>query len=228
MSGIGIDKNDPSYPGTRLYGRWFLPFYDAILYSCNSRVFWRCPKQKIVARYNCHISGRHLDVGVGSGSVLDQTQFPTSEPEITLLDVNAVCLGAAARRLQRYSPRVIQGDALDPWPVPDDYFSSVSINHLLHCLPGSMLDKAGVIDEASRALSPGGTVFGATILGDPALHTFLSQRVLRAANRKGALSNEDDRASDLKELLSRSLKDVNLEISGSVALFSARKGSGQL
>ena len=56
----------PAWPGAALYSRRKLRFYDVML-AFNDRVFWRCPRSRLVELYDKCVSARHLDIG-GSGS----------------------------------------------------------------------------------------------------------------------------------------------------------------
>ncbi len=105
----------------------------------------------------------HLDVGVGTGYLLDHAQFPVAHPEITLLDTNPACLNMASRRIARHAPRVVQANVLDPLPAIEP-FSSVGLCHLLHCVPGDIPAKAVVFDNMKAVMSPGARIFGATIV----------------------------------------------------------------
>jgi ubiquinone/menaquinone biosynthesis C-methylase UbiE len=88
--------------------RRFLGMYDAVVLGYNSRVFWRCPMAWLVALYDKDVSGRHLDIGVGTGRLLDDCSFPVKAPSITLMDLNRDPLEVAAARLERYAPELHQ------------------------------------------------------------------------------------------------------------------------
>ena len=213
---------DPAIAGQAIYSRRFLAFYDALIYGFNSPVLWRCDKARMVALYDEHVSGRHLDVGVGSGALLDACRFPVAAPEITLLDMNENSLAVTAARLGRYRPRTVQGNALEPWPLEPASFDSVALSHIVHCLPGAMADKAPAFEHARDALAPGGTVFGATILGRGVELSPLARAALAASNRRGVLSNLEDDPAALDAILGRTFGDHDLRIRGAVALFAAR------
>ncbi len=155
-----IEKTDPAYAGQALYTRRFLRVYDAVIYGFNSPVMWRCPKARMIELYDAHVSGRHLDIGVGTGRLLNECRFPAATPQITLMDLNPNSLDAAARRLTRYAPRTHQANALDPWGLPQGSFDSVAICHVLHCLPGAIPEKAIVFEHARSALAAGACCLG--------------------------------------------------------------------
>jgi SAM-dependent methyltransferase len=217
-----VDRADPAYRGQAIYRRGFLALYDAIVYGFNAPVLWRCPKSRFVGHYDANVSGRHLDVGVATGRLLAECRFPAPAPEITLMDLNQNSLATAAARLAHYAPRTHQANALEPWGLESGAYDSVAMTNILHCMPGAIPAKAVAFEQARAVLAPGGTFFGATILGLDADQTWLSRRALTFNNRKGVLSNLDDNAADLDAALAATFGSHDLEVVGAVALFSAR------
>jgi hypothetical protein len=116
----------------------------------------------------------------------------------------------------------VEADVLKPLPV-DGPFGSAAMNMVIHCLPGPLTRKALAIQNIAAVLSPTGTLFGATILGRSGDHSWLGHRVLTAFNRRGAFDNLDDTEDGLREILSASFDEVDLETVGSAAIFSARR-----
>jgi hypothetical protein len=216
-----VPKSDPAYRGQAIYSRLILPAYDAVVYGFNSPYLWRCPLPRLVAHYDKHLSGRHLDVGGASGRVLDEATFPTEAPELTLMDLNPNSLRTASARLARYRPRTHQANVLEPWDLPTTY-DSIALTHILHCLPGSIPDKRPAFEAARAALAPGGTFFGATILGPTADHNRLGRATVNLNNRLGVMSNEHDTPEALDAELRRHFPSYEVDIVGTVALFSAR------
>ncbi|MET9397962.1 class I SAM-dependent methyltransferase [Kitasatospora sp. NPDC002965] len=212
------------HAGQALYTRSFLRIYDTLVYRVNSPLTWRCPKERLVALYDRHVSGNHLDVGVASGVLLDECRFPVPAPDLTLMDLNPSSLAAADRRLRRYRPRLHRADVLRPWGLPHGSVDSVGMCHLLHCLPGTLADKAVVLEHARRVLKPGGTLFGATIPGSGVDHNRSARLQLGLANRHGIMSNRLDRPEDLDAALAAVFPEHEVVVTGSVALFWARTG----
>jgi 2-polyprenyl-3-methyl-5-hydroxy-6-metoxy-1,4-benzoquinol methylase len=176
----------------------------------------------MLAHYDAHVSVRHLDVGVGTGWFLDQCRFP-AEPQITLLDLNDNSLRATARRIQRYNPRTLKGNVLEPVDLGGARFDSVAMNFLLHCVPGPIEEKAATaIGNLRTHLDPGGVIFGSTILGRGVDHNAIGRTLQRVYNKKGIFSNLEDDAAGLQRALARAAADVEVNVVGVVALFSAR------
>ena len=217
-----IDEAHPAYPGQAIYTRRFLAVYDAVVYGFNSPVLWRCPKGELIRLYDANASARHLDIGVGTGRLLDECRFPDPAPEITLMDLNPNSLDAAARRLARYAPRTHQANVLEPWGLPEASYDSVAMCHLLHCLPGAIPAKAVVFEHARAVLAPGGVLFGVTLLNEGVEQTWLSRRAIAAGNRRGVMSSLDDRLKDLEAALDRAFGAHEVRVVGSAALFAAR------
>lgn len=218
----GVDKSDPAHAGQAVFGRAFLHLYDAVVYGFNSPVLWRCPKRRLLAHYDAHVSARHLDVGVASGRLLDECAFP-AQPQLTLMDLNPNSLEFATRTLRRYQPRTVLGNALEPWSLAPGGYDSVAMCHILHCLPGDMAAKSVAFEHAHAALAPGGVLFGATILGRGVRLSPLARRVIAANNRWGVLSNRDDGPADLDAALTATFPSHELRIVGAVGLFAAWK-----
>jgi ubiquinone/menaquinone biosynthesis C-methylase UbiE len=217
----GVERGHPAYAGQAVYTRRFLGVYDAVVLGFNSRVFWRCPMARLVELYNKHVSGRHLDIGVGTGRLLDDCSFPVKPPSITLMDLNRDPLEVAAARLERYAPELHQANVLERWDLPPGSFDSVAMSLLLHCLPGRMPDKTVVFEHARTALAPRGVLFGATVLADGVHHTPLSRLAMTALNRREDFSNLNDTLDDLDAGLTRTFESHEIQVQGAVAIFAA-------
>lgn len=84
------------------------------------------------------------------------------------------------------------------------------------------MQKTAVIDHLRPLLAPGARVFGATIVSDPELHNPAGKVVMAAFNRVGIFSNTGDSAARLAEGLEQHLDDLDVAMTGPVALFSGR------
>lgn len=217
-----VDRDDPAHAGQAVYSRSFLSVYDALVYGFNSPVLWRCPKSRIVAHYDANVSARHLDIGVGTGTLLDACRFPVAAPEITLMDLNPNSLAAASHRLARYSPRTHRANVLEDWHLEPGTYESVALTHILHCLPGTMAEKGVAFEHARRALAPGGTLFGATILAKDVHLSPLARAATGLSNRRGILHNWDDGPAELDAALASAFAERTVRVHGTVALFTAR------
>lgn len=206
--------------GAAVYNRATLLAYDLWVLGVSNRFAWECPTAALLEHFSRHASGRHLDIGVGTGYLPRHGRFPVARPEIVLADLNPASLAAAARRISHLQPRTHQVDVLKPFVLPEAPFASVSMNYLLHCLPGTLADKAPAVRHAATQLRPGGTLSGATILGDGAGHNRFGRLLMGAYNARGIFSNRDDSVAALRAILEPELREVEVQVVGKVALFS--------
>jgi SAM-dependent methyltransferase len=210
--------------GQAIYSPVVLAAYDTLVLGFSNRYVWRCPSATMLARYDELAGPRHLDAGVGTGWFLDKCRWRARRPEITLLDLNDNSLRTAARRIERYEPRLVHANVLEPVDLGEVDFDSIGLNYLLHCLPGTLETKAAaVVRNLAGRLKPGGVLFGSTILGRGVGHNALGRTLMRLYNRKGIFANLDDDPRGLERGLAAELGSVELEIVGAVALFTARR-----
>jgi 2-polyprenyl-3-methyl-5-hydroxy-6-metoxy-1,4-benzoquinol methylase len=171
--------------------------------------------------YNKYVTANHLDIGVGTGYFLDKCDFPSPNPRLALMDLNANSLRFASRRLARYHPEVYQRNALEPFNMDTAPFDSIGMMNLLHCLPGNMNTKGIVFENAKSLLSPGGVVFGSTILYEGVKRNGLATVILKINNRKGFMTNMEDSIEVLKQKLEYYFAKNSVKVVGCEALFCA-------
>jgi SAM-dependent methyltransferase len=215
-----LDKVDA---GQAVYSRLVLRTYDWFVLRLSNRLLWRCPTAELRRLYDRNVSDHHLDIGVGTGYFLDKAKWPVAMPSVTLLDLNPNCLKVAARRIRRFAPQAVLANVLAPLPsLPR--FNSVGLCYLLHCLPGTIAEKAVVFDHLRHSLMSGARVFGATIVQGDAPRSAAAQAVMTVYNKKGIFSNARDTIQDLAAELGTRFCDVTVDRKGTVALFQARAG----
>jgi SAM-dependent methyltransferase len=218
-----VDRDDPAHAGQAVYSRGFLSVYDAFVYGFNHPVLWRCSKARLVEHYDEHLSARHLDIGVATGALLDAATFPVAAPEVTLMDLNPNSLATAAARIARYEPRTHQANVLEDWRLEPGTYGSVAMTNLLHCLPGPMSAKGVAFEHAHRALTPGGTLFGVTILGKDVEMNSPARAMIALSNRRGILDNRTDGPAELDAALAAVFPRREIRIRGLLALFTGRR-----
>ena len=214
-----MDRSDPAYDGQREYTPLFLRIYDPVILGVLARVVWRCPASRLLDGYRRHTGRRHLDVGPGTGYFLDRAGLPDGTA-VTLLDPNGNVLDHASRRLRELDVTTIEADVLKPLPV-DGPFDSAALNGVLHCLPGPLPSKAAAVANVARVLAPEGVLFGCSILGRSARHTWLGRRILEANNRRGTFDNLSDTEEGIRAILEDSFERVEIETVGAMAIFTA-------
>ncbi|PWY95176.1 hypothetical protein BO94DRAFT_531085 [Aspergillus sclerotioniger CBS 115572] len=217
--------NEANYPA------FFLFVYDAWVLHTVTPLVWRCStKEVLLPLYQRNVDRHHCDIGCGSGYYLVHNTY-TPESTITLLDIEPAPLSSTTTRLHQSHPTLPvhahQHDILSPSPIPpppppSSLYDSISLTYLLHTLPASTATKASVFEKLKPAIAPSGVIFGATILGRGAWHSFLGRGFLRWLNWKW-LDNYDDRPEVFVDALRENFKDVKCEIVGSVLIFEARE-----
>ena len=182
------------------------------------------PVSPLVERYRQHIRGRHLDVGPGTGYFIDRSGLPAGN-SVTLLDPNENVLAYAARRLRRYDLTTVQADVLKPLPV-DGQFESAALSLVIHCLPGPRARKAQAIANVTAVLAP----TGRALRGDgPRAGRTPDEAVADGVARlqpPWSLRQPRRLEEGLRDMLLASFERVELEVIGSVALFSATEPHG--
>lgn len=208
-----------------IYTPFWLKLYNIWVLDISNRWIWRCLKQIQLEQFNQFVSSKHLDIGVGTGYYLYACQS-SSLSQLSLMDLNPNCLKFAENTLKRreLNPAIYQENILKPQPKLAAQFTSISMNYLLHCLPGNMRTKEACIANAVAMLLPGGILFGATILADEAMHTKTSRSLANFYNKKGIFSNQDDKLAALKIVLNNHLREVQVKVVGCVALFNGVRG----
>jgi len=226
MTAESMTTSEPSpdavAAGAAAYTSGLLRIYDAFVLGFSARVLWRCRTERMLALYDRHAGERHVDVGVGTGYLLDRCTWPVQRPQITLVDLSPTALEYTAARIERYAPRTVQASVLDEVPLPEREYDSVGCTYLLHCVPGGMERKAAALGRLGKLLVPGGTLFGATILGTADRHTPLSRAVNTLYNRKRIFANADDDVDTLRRGLDTHFASYELDLVGAVALFAAQ------
>lgn len=208
--------------GQAVYTPRVLALYDFLVHGVSNHFIWRCPTRQLVKFSNAHITGNHLDLGVGTGLLLDRATLPT-DSRIVLVDLNQNCLDATARRIARYQPTCYRRNVLEPLDLPGERpFDSAGLNYLLHCLPGTIATKAAVFDHVAEYLTPGGVLFGSTLLGDGVRHNAAARALMRRYNRQGIFSNTEDKLTDLECALKTRFDEWGVEVAGCAAMFWAR------
>lgn len=208
--------------GQAVYTKRTLSAYDFVVLGVSNRWIWKCPTPQLEAHYDQHVSGNHLDVGVGSGYFLDRCHFPEPKPRVALMDLNADVLAFAAHRIARYQPEQYQANVLEPIPFDGQKFDSVGVNYLLHCLPGSIKSKAVVFDHLKALMNPNAMIFGSTLLQEGVERGYLAQHLMSFYNKKGIFSNQEDSLEHLKSELAQRFTKVNIRVVGCAAIFTAQ------
>ncbi len=215
-------NDDEVVAGQAVYTKSTLPFYDLVVMGISNQFIWRCPTARQRALYDQYVTVNHLDVGAGTGYYLDHCRFPTQSPRLALLDLNLSALDFTAKRIARYHPETYQHNILEPIEFEVDKFDSVSINYLLHCLPGTMQEKTVIFEHLQSLMNPDAVLFGSTLLQSGVTQNWASRRLMAFYNRRGIFSNREDSFVDLQQALTQRFREVSIEVVGCAAIFATR------
>lgn len=223
MESPTLELSPEVHAGQAVYSRWVLRLaYDAGVLGYSNRFVWKCPTPTLLAWYDAHVSANHLDVGVGTGYYTAHCRYPSPSPRLALMDLNANSLEFAASRAARYAPETYRRNVLAPIALDAPRFDSIGLNYVLHCLPGSMDEKAVVFDHLRGLLNPGGRIFGSTLLQGDVPRGLQARLFMRTYNRKGIFSNAHDTLASLERALRQRFENPVITLRGCVALFHAR------
>ena len=214
-------KHEPR--GYEHYSPLVLGLYDWWVHVMNNHLFWKCPTEVLLAHYRKHLSANHLEIGPGTGFLLDRCGLPGQPPRLVLCDMNPNCLAKAGTRLARFAPKLIQRDVLAPIEGFGEPFDSAGMNYVLHCLPGDLKSKRVALQNVAACLKPGGTFFGSTLLSIGVTMSMPARWQYAVLNVSGAFSNRKDSLADLDASLRAVFAEVEIEVHGCAALFSAKK-----
>jgi hypothetical protein len=205
-----------------IYTPRMLSAYDVLVHGLSNRFAWRCRTERLTQLYAANLSGNHLEAGIGTGFFLNRAGRTDFE-RLVLLDINANCLAVAARRLARFAPILWQASLFQPLgnALGIAPFESIGLTYVLHCLPGSMTEKLGVIDRLQALMRPRAVLFGATILGRGIAPNVTARALLALYNDKGVFNNRADDLEALSRGLEQRFATVDIEMHGCVALFRA-------
>ncbi|AMO58433.1 methyltransferase type 12 [Endozoicomonas montiporae] len=213
---------DQIYKGQAVYSKRVLNIYDIAVLGVSNRYIWKCTTPILLDWFNQHVSSNHLELGVGTGYFPDHCHFPSKTPHLKLVDLNQGALGYASERLRRYRPKTQVHDLLKPFDKHSETFDSISLNYVLHCLPGNLQTKAIVFDHILPLLNTNGTVFGSTILQGGVKRNLAASCLMGIYNRKGIFNNTQDDLDTLHNELNARFASVDIRVTGCVARFSAK------
>jgi len=148
--------------------------------------------------------------------------LPGSEPRLALLDLSPYCLKRTATRLSRCAPEVCRANARAPIELSVRRFDSVAMNYVLHCMPGTLLEKGVAFANLRPLLNASGVLFGSTVLRHGVRCDLGARAFMRLYNARKVFCNLEDSLSDLRQALETTFRNVQIEVIGCVAQFSGR------
>jgi ubiquinone/menaquinone biosynthesis C-methylase UbiE len=226
LPGSGPDSElDPRIVHSQqAYTKGRLAVYDFMVLGLFCSLIWRCPTSEMLGLYNREVGARHLDIGPGTGYMVDRCRFPVAEPEITLLDLSAECLEMSAHRLSRYRPKTCRANLMEPLPLPRGHFDSAAMNLVMHTIPGGWEGKGVIFKHVAQILRPGGVLFGTSVLSEGVPMNAFTRKMLRVQYKRGNFQNQGDDPQGLARQLEKYFPESSMEIRGNVAIFRATAG----
>ncbi|MDG4533498.1 class I SAM-dependent methyltransferase [Streptomyces sp. AV19] len=203
------------------YTKSFLNLYDLAVFRGTAPLAWHCPPAVSRQMYDTCLGANHVEIGVGTGYLLDHATFPVADPKITLVDLNPNSLAHTAHRLRRYDVTTLRANVLEPLPLPERTYDSVGMSYLLHCVPGSIKEKGIALKHAASVVRPGGVVFGATVLSSGIPVSTRGRWTMNWLNKQGAFHNQEDNYDDLRDQLAQYFDRFQLTSRGCVGIWRA-------
>ncbi|KOS19962.1 hypothetical protein ESCO_005641 [Escovopsis weberi] len=132
--------------------------------------------------------------------------------------------GSGSGNIADVELRTVLANAMEPLPLPaGETFDSISLFHLLHCVPLTPEQKTRVFDLVRERLRASGTLVGSTILGDEVPRNRFAEFNMRVYNKSGVFHNWADTRAVFERGLRRNFEDVETDVVGSVMTWRARK-----
>ncbi len=203
----------------RFFKSFTLYFYDLVVFNFITQYAWKCSFPILINHYKKWITANHLEVGVGTGYLLDNCNQLSSHSRLALMDLNQNCLDKTLHRLSRYNPEVYIQDILKPISVNNQKFNSVGINYVMHCVPGDFSEKGIAFKNLKLLLNDGGVLFGSSLIYKG---NCFAKFLMKGLNLIGLFNNQNDTLETLYKSLKVNFNHVEIEMVGSAALFSAR------
>jgi SAM-dependent methyltransferase len=198
-------------------------FYDFLLYGVISRYAWGSSIQRLDSHHKKYVRDNHLEVGVGTGFLLNRVVFDSAHPRLALMDLSRECLEKTKRKVTRYAPETYIQNLLEPIHHKIDTFDSIGINYVMHCVPGDFKAKGVAFTHLRPLLSENGVLFGTTVLSDNIHKNVLAKPFMWLMNSLGVFNNRSDNAHDLKECLETHFRVIEFEVVGVTAFFAVKK-----
>lgn len=198
------------------------PAYDMLVRWTSSEALFRAA---MVEALRSHSFADLLDVGCGTGSLIEVLSRAFPRAEITGIDADRVALQIAERKLARASVHalLIHGDARRlPWP--DGSLGAIASSLFFHHLDDS--GKAAVLREIWRCLAPGGALVVADWDRSDSMLRRVAFNAVRALDGRGVTRSHargefEDRLSGAGFLVSR--KSAVPAVLGQVSVWACIK-----
>ncbi|MBA4388433.1 MAG: SAM-dependent methyltransferase [Verrucomicrobia bacterium] len=176
-----------------------------------------------------NISGRHLDVPIGEGTLLSLALLwrkicRKPQAQITGVDYSRNMVERATENFEKDSNIKVQWGDVGRLPFEAGSFASVNIPNGFHCFP----DPEGALKELHRVLAPGGTLAANILLHPrgPGFMRWLPETVNARAIRKGDLNRTFDLDDVLQTVREHGFVILEKRIDGNTLYLVAQKPGG--
>lgn len=198
-------------------------FYDLILYGVISKFAWGCSIRLLDGQYRKYATANHLEVGVGTGFLLNRVVFPSPAPRVALMDLSPECLEKTRQKVARHAPQAYRQNLLEPVAEQIAPFDSIAINYVMHCVPGSFQEKGVAFTHLLPLLSDNGVLFGSTVLSQGVQKNILAKPFMGWMNHLGVFNNREDNARDLEAYLRANFSVIEFRVVGVTAIFAVKR-----
>jgi len=192
-----------------------------MLYRCIANVFWKCKPEDLVRFYRDNLSSVHMDVGVGTGYLLRHSIDDATAVDLSLMDLNENCLNKTEKNIFPLKVKKYQRNILNEINSISEKYTSVSINYVMHCVPGDFKEKGIAFDNLKKLLDDKGVIFGSSVISLGVRKPFHSAALMWVFNAIGLFDNSNDSLEDLRGALNRNFAFVEIIESGPTVLFRA-------
>jgi len=200
-----------------------LYFYDWVVFSFVAKFIWGVSTELLLKRYEQMLRNAHLEVGVGTGYLLDKLN--PDEVSLDLMDLSENCLDKTRRRLVRFNPATYLHNILEPCDslasTLNNKYKSLSLNFVMHCVPGDYLEKSSAFGHLKKLLTDDGLLFGASVVAKGNKANWFTKPVMWILNSIGLFNNRDDHPEDLRSGLEAHFRYVSVRVVAATAFYSA-------
>ncbi len=200
-----------------------LYFYDWVVFSFVAKYIWGVPVKLLLARYKLLVRKSHLEVGVGTGYLLDKLN--PVDINIDLMDLSEDCLKKTRRRLTRYNPSTYVHNILEPYTSSksnlENKYQSLSLNFVMHCVPGDFKEKSLAFGHLKKLLTNDGVLFGVSVVAKGNKANWCAKPTMRLLNAIGLFNNGNDHPADLLLGLEAHFRYVSVQVVVATAFFVA-------
>ena len=216
-----MSSKEQVYKGQSVYNKVTLMLYDFWVLGFSNTFLWKCKTEFLDKHFYQNISKNHADIGVGTGYFLKK-HLHLNQKRVALIDLNQQSLNKAKQQIKKHHPEIYKANVLEEFSLNCEKFDSISINYLMHCLPGDIETKSAMFTHIKTLMNPNARLFGSTILGKDIPKNYFTNKLMNLYNKKGIFTNHNDSYEELEKALKKHFSEVHIDLIGCVALFNVK------